>query len=323
MQYRRFAKLNKDVSTIGFGAWAIGGAWGTVNDETSLAALRRAVDRGINFFDTADVYGDGRSERLIAQMATPELVIATKAGRRLPKQTPEGYSRQNLVEWTERSRKNLGTRCLDMVQLHCPPTDVYRTRRVFDLLEELRASNVIRAYGVSVETIEQAKLALEYPIASIQIIFNLFRVRPADELFAPAQERRVAIIARVPLASGLLTGKVTRDRKFAADDHRAFNRNGERFDVGETFSGVPLEAGLAAVEELKRLVPRGWTLAQFALRWILMHDAVTTVIPGLKTPEQVDENAAAADLPPLRDSVMADCRAIYDRLIRTHVHPRW
>jgi aryl-alcohol dehydrogenase-like predicted oxidoreductase len=321
MKYRPFGRTGWNVSEIGFGAWGIGGAWGPVDDAVSLAALRRGLDRGINFFDTADVYGNGRSHKLLAQIRRPDVVIATKAGRKLPKQTAEGYSAENLAAWNETSRRELGMNPLDLVQLHCPPTEVYRSSRVFDLLEQDRG---IRFYGVSVETIEQATLALDYPgVQSIQIIFNIFRQRPADELFSRAQEKKVAIIARVPLASGLLTGRVTRDRAFAKDDHRNFNLHGERFDVGETFSGVPLDAGLAAVEELRRLVPNGWTLGQFALRWILMHDAVTTVIPGCKTPEQVDENAAASDLPPISESAMAEVRRIYDRHIRAHVNGRW
>lgn len=321
MKYRPFGKTGWSVSEIGFGAWAIGGAWGAVEDDVSLAALRRGLDRGINFFDTADVYGSGRSHALIARIRRDGMFVATKIGRKLPRQTPEGYSSENLNAWIESNCRELQMPMLDLVQLHCPPTEIYRSPRVFD---ELSRDRRIRRFGVSVETIEEAVLALNHPgVRSIQIIFNLFRQRPADELLALAKEREVAIIARVPLASGLLTGRVTRDRAFAADDHRNFNRRGERFDVGETFSGVPLEAGLAAVEELKRLVPRGWTTAQFALRWILMHDAVTTVIPGCKTPEQVDENAAASDLPPLSDAVMADARGIYDRLVREHVHSRW
>lgn len=321
MKYRPFGRTGWKVSEIGFGAWGIGGAWGSVDDSVSLAALRRGLERGINFFDTADVYGNGRSHKLIAQIRRDGMIVATKAGRKLPQQIVEGYSAENLKTWNDTSRRELGLDTLDLVQLHCPPTDVYRTSRVFDLLDQDKA---IRHYGVSVQTIEEARLALNYPkVQSIQIIFNMFRQRPADNLFALAKEKKVAIIARVPLASGLLTGRVTRDRTFSADDHRNFNRNGERFDVGETFSGVPLREGCAAVEELKRLVPSGWTMGQFALRWILMHEAVTTVIPGCKTPEQVDENAAASDLPPISESVMADVRRIYDRHIRTHVHNRW
>lgn len=326
MRTRPFGPDAVPVSEIGFGAWAIGGSWGTADDATSVAALERALSGGVTFFDTADVYGDGRSEELVGRVCRgkPGVFIATKAGRRLPKQVVEGYTPGNLRAWIDRSRRKLGMESLDLVQLHCPPTELYRSRRVFEILDGFVRDGLLRGYGVSVETIEEATLALEHPgVRSIQIIFNLFRQRPAEELFPLARERRVAIIARVPLASGLLTGKIGRDRVFAADDHRNFNRRGEAFDVGETFSGVPFEAGLAAVEELRALVPTGATLAQFALRWILAHPAVTTVIPGCRTPAQVDENLAAAELPPPGPAAMARAREVYDRHIRPHVHARW
>lgn len=311
------------LSRVGFGAWAIGGSWGATDDAVSVDALRRALELGCTFIDTADVYGDGRSERLIAGVKRPGVVVATKAGRRLPKQDVEGYTRENLLAWTERSRKNLGVETIDLLQLHCPPTALYRSDRVFRLLDGLVAEGRIRRYGVSVETLEEARLALQHPIASIQIIFNLFRQRPAEELFSEAARRGVAILARVPLASGLLTGKFTPRSEFAADDHRRFNRHGEAFDVGETFSGVPLEAAWPAVEALRSLVPSGWTLAQFALRWILMHDAVTAVIPGCRTPAQAVDNFKAASLPPLDVAAMRACRGIYDRHVAPHVHSRW
>jgi aryl-alcohol dehydrogenase-like predicted oxidoreductase len=323
---RPFGAAATPVSAIGFGAWAIGGSWGKVEDATSTTALDRALAKGITFYDTADVYGDGRSEDLVGRVCRgkPGVFIATKAGRRLPKQTVDGYTRENLEGWIDRSRRNLGMETLDLVQLHCPPTDLYRTDRVFRILDEFVREGRLRAYGVSVEKIEEARLALDHPgVQSIQIIFNLFRQRPAEELLGLAKQRRVSIIARVPLASGLLTGKITRESTFAADDHRNFNLKGQAFDVGETFSGVPLDAGLAAVEELRPLVPKGATMAQFALRWILMHDAVTTVIPGCKTPAQVDDNLAAAALPPLDPATMSTARAIYDRHVRPHVHARW
>jgi len=323
---RPFGASRIPVSAVGFGAWAIGGSWGKVDDHTSADALRRALDRGVTFFDTADVYGDGRSETLIGRVCRGKrgLFIATKAGRRLPKQTVEGYTRDHLAAWIDRSRKNLGMETLDLVQLHCPPTDLYRGDRVFTILDEFVAQGRIRAYGVSVEKIEEAKLALAHPgVQSIQIIFNLLRQRPADELFAQAKKRKVAIIARVPLASGLLTGKITAQTTFAKDDHRHFNIAGQAFDVGETFSGVPLEAGLAAVESFRPLVPAGATMAQFALAWILSHDAVTTVIPGCKSPEQVEDNLAALRLDPLDAKTLKGCRAIYDDLVRPHVHRRW
>ncbi len=323
LPHAAFGSTGLEVSRLGFGAWAIGGSWGTSDDAVSAAALRRALDAGCTFIDTADVYGDGRSERLVAGAARPGVLVATKAGRRLPKQDVEGYTRENLAAWTARSRKNLGVETIELLQLHCPPTALYRSPRVFGLLDELVRENKIRHYGVSVETIEEARLALEHPIRSIQIIFNLFRQRPADELFAEAARRRVAIIARVPLASGLLSGRMTPETTFAADDHRAFNRRGEAFDVGETFSGVPLEAAWPALEALRALVPPGWTLTQFALRWILMHEAVTVVIPGCRTPAQVDDNFRAAEMPPLDAATMRACREIYDRHLRPLVHARW
>jgi aryl-alcohol dehydrogenase-like predicted oxidoreductase len=319
-----FGHTGRRVSRLGFGAWAIGGSWGSSDDATSLGALRRALDLGVTFIDTADVYGDGRSEALVARVRRPDVLVATKAGRRLPAQTVDGYSRENLLTWVDRSRRLLGMETLDLLQLHCPPTALYGSDRLFELLDELVRDGRIRHYGVSVERIDEALRALEYPgVQSIQIIFNLFRQRPADELFAAAHERRVAIIARVPLASGLLSGRITLETRFPADDHRTFNRRGEAFDVGETFSGVPLDAATRAVAALRPLVPAGATLAQFALRWILMYEAVTVAIPGCRTPAQAAENFAAADLPALDTATMDACRDIYDEHICVHVHHRW
>lgn len=327
MNYRPLGRTGWNVSEISFGAWAIGGAWGTVDDGESMKALHSALDAGINFFDTADVYGDGRSERLLAQLKKErgdEILIATKVGRRLPKQTVEGYSRENLEAFIDRCRENLQTDCLDLVQLHCPSTDLFYAPEVFGVMDEFVQAGKIRFYGVSVERVEEALKAIEYPnVQSVQIIFNIFRQRPADLFFAQAQKKRVGILARVPLASGLLTGKLKADTQFAADDHRQFNRHGEAFDVGETFAGVDYEAGLKAVEELRELVPAGASMAQFALRWILMHDAVTCAIPGGKTPRQVGDNAAASDLPELSEAQMAAVRGIYDRYARGWVHQRW
>jgi len=327
MNYRPLGRTGWNVSEISFGAWAVGGAWGTVDDRQSLAALHSAVDQGINFFDTADVYGDGRSERLLAQLKKDRkeaIVIATKAGRRLPKQTVEGYSRENLEAWIDRNRKNLQADCLDLLQLHCPPTDLYYAPEVFTILDDFVKAGKIRFYGVSVERVEEALKAIEYPnVQSVQLIFNMFRHRPADLFFAQARKKQVGILARVPLASGLLTGKMKPDTQFAADDHRLFNRHGEAFDVGETFAGIDYDAGLKAVEELRALVPAGATLAQLALRWILMFDAVTCAIPGGKTPQQVEDNARAASLPPLTTDQMAAVRRIYDRYARPQVHQRW
>jgi aryl-alcohol dehydrogenase-like predicted oxidoreductase len=327
MQYRELGRTGWKVSDISFGAWAIGGSWGNVSDDESLAALRKAIDSGVNFIDTADVYGDGRSERLIAQLkksVKSEIVVATKAGRRLPRQTVAGYNRQNLTMWVEDSLRNLSTDCLDLLQLHCPPTALYDGPEVFGILDDMVRAGKIRYYGVSVEKIEEALKAVEYPnVQSVQIIFNCFRQRPAEKFFARAKEKRVGILARVPLASGLLTGKFRQDSAFAADDHRNFNRHGEAFDMGETFSGVDYNVGLAAVEEMRALVPAGVSMSQFALRWILMFDAVTCAIPGGKRPEQVADNCRASDLPPLTSQAMKEVQRIYDEKIRPLVQARW
>ncbi len=327
MQYRELGRTGWQVSAVSFGAWAIGGTWGPVDDAESLAALHRAVDLGVNFFDTADVYGDGRSERLLAQLRRQRrepLYIATKAGRRLNPHLAAGYNRANLTAFVERSLRNLETEAIDLLQLHCPPTEVYYMPEVWGILDDLVKAGKVRYYGVSVEKVEEALKAIEYPnVQSVQIIFNMFRQRPAGLLFEQAKKRRVGILARVPLASGLLTGKLKPDSIFAPDDHRAFNRQGEAFDRGETFSGVDYETGLRAVEELKAICPAGMSLTQFALRWILMFDAVTCAIPGARRPSQVEENLAAADLPPLSEETMAQVRSIYDRHIRDLVHHYW
>jgi len=329
MHYRQRGRTAWKVSDISFGAWAIGGAWGSVSDDESLAALRKAIDCGVNFIDTADVYGDGRSERLIARLKNSEkkeIVVATKAGRRLPRQTVEGYSRENLTMWVEDSLRNLSTDCLDLLQLHCPPTALYDRPEVFGMLDDLVQAGKIRYYGVSVEKIDEALKAIEYPnVQTVQIIFNCFRQRPAEKFFARARskEKQVGILARVPLASGLLTGKFRRDSTFAKDDHRNFNRHGEAFDMGETFSGVDYNVGLDAIEEMRALVPAGVSMSQFALRWILMFGAVTCAIPGGKRPTQVADNCAASDLPPLSDTAMAGVKRIYDEKIRAAVQNRW
>ncbi len=327
MEYREFGRTGWKVSAISFGAWAIGSEWGKVDDAESMAALHRAVDLGINLFDTADVYGDGRSERLLARLRrerTEPFYIITKAGRRLNPHTADGYNAENLTRFIERSLQNLETDCLDLVQLHCPPTEVYYRPEVFAALDDLVRAGKIRFYGVSVEKVEEALKAIEYDgVQSVQIIFNMFRHRPAELFFPQAQRRKVAILARVPLASGLLTGKLTRDSRFASDDHRHYNRHGERFDRGETFSGVDFETGLAAVEALKGLVGEGMTLAMLALRWILMFDAVTCAIPGAKTPAQVEANVRAGELPPLTREQMAEIERIYREYIRDQVHHRW
>jgi aryl-alcohol dehydrogenase-like predicted oxidoreductase len=330
MKYRELGRTGWQVSAISFGAWAIGGAWGPVDDKDSLAALHRAVDLGVNFFDTADVYGDGRSERLIANLIRERrerIYVATKVGRRLKPHIASGYNRQKLTAFIERSLKNLDTDALDLVQLHCPPTEVYYKPEVFGVLDDLAQQGKIRSYGVSVEKVEEALKAIEYPgLQTVQIIYNIFRQRPAELFFPEAKRRRVGILARVPLASGMLTGKLTRQSIFSAGDHRQFNRHGEAFDRGETFAGVDFEAGLQAVEELRPLVPEGMTMAQFALRWILMNDAVTCAIPGARNPAQVDDNVGAVPpegAPSLPDTTMATIRKIYDRRIREQVHHCW
>jgi aryl-alcohol dehydrogenase-like predicted oxidoreductase len=327
MKYRTLGRTDWKVSEISFGAWAIGGSWGDVSDKDSLAALHAALDGGVNFFDTADVYGDGRSERLLAKLRKKrreKFYIATKAGRRLDKQTPEGYNRKNLTAFIERSLKNLETDALDLLQLHCPPTEVYYMPEVFGILDDFVKAGKLRHYGVSVEKIEEALKAIEFPdVQSVQIIFNIFRQRPSELFFKEAQRRKVGILARVPLASGLLSGKLTRASKFSPDDHRAFNRHGEAFDRGETFSGVDFETGLRAVEELKTLVPKNATLAQLALRWILEFPAVTCAIPGAKRPAQVVENIAASDLKCLPKATMKKIGALYEKEIRPLVHRYW
>ncbi len=327
MRYRELGRTGWKVSEISFGAWAIGSMWGRVDDGESLMALHRAIDLGVNFIDTADVYGMGHSERLVARLKKERretIYVATKAGRRLSPHTADGYNRQNLEQFINDSLRNLETDCLDLVQLHCPPIEVYYRPEVFGALDDLTKEGKIRYYGVSVEKVEEALKAIEFPgVQSIQIIFNMFRTRPAEMFFPEAQRRRVGILARVPLASGLLAGKITLQTTFEADDHRNFNRHGEMFDVGETFSGVDFKTGLAAVEELRTLATPGVTLAQLALRWILMFDAVTCAIPGAKRPSQVEDNVQAADLPPLTDAQMAKAREIYDTYIRKLVHQRW
>jgi len=327
MNYRSFGRTGWQVSEISFGAWALGADWGHVSEEDALDALNAALDEGVNFIDTADVYGDGRSERLIAQMLqqrSEEVHVVTKAGRRLNPHLASGYNRQNLTAFIERSLMNLNVETLDLVQLHCPPTEVYYMPQTFGVLDDLVQAGKIKYYGVSVEKVEEAIKAMEFPnVQSVQIIFNIFRQRPAELFFELAKQRQVGILARVPLASGLLTGKMSRQTVFTADDHRNYNRHGEAFDVGETFSGVDYESGLEAVESLRSLVPEGVTMAQFALRWILMLDAVSCVIPGAKNRQQAGDNARAANLPAFSPETMAQIEAIYDETIREQVHQRW
>ncbi len=302
-------------------------AIGPTEDTSALAALNRAIDLGVNFIDTADVYGDGHSEQLVAQVRksrSEQLIIATKAGRRLNPHVASGYNRQNLTAFVERSLHNLKTEAIDLLQLHSPPSAVYDMPEVFGILDDLVQQGKLRYYGVSVERVDEALKAITYPnVQSVQIIFNMFRFKPSEQFFAAVREHQVGILARVPLASGLLTGKMRRDTQFAPNDHRNFNRHGEAFDQGETFSGVDYETGLQAVEELRPLVPAGATLSQLALRWILMFPEVTTTIPGAKNPQQAESNASAASLPPLSDETMHRVREVYDRSIRSQVEGKW
>lgn len=327
MKYRLLGKTGYKISEVSFGAWAIGGTWGPVEDSTSLKALEEAIDQGVNFFDTADVYGDGRSEQLISQLAKSKkekIYIATKAGRRLNPHVAEGYTIENIEGFLDRSLKNLKVEQVDLLQLHCPPTSVYENETLFYGMDQLVEKGKIAHYGVSVETVDEALRAIEYEnIATVQLIFNMFRLKPADIFLPKALEKNIGIIARVPLASGMLTGKMTLRTEFNKEDHRSFNRNGEAFDKGETFSGVDYEVGLQAVEKLKALKPEGMTMAQFALTWILMNPAVSCVIPGGKTPEQVLQNTQASASEPLSLEIMAGVKAVYEKLIKADVHPLW
>ena len=329
MEHRELGRTGWRISPISYGAWAIGGdAWGQTDDAESMRSLHRAVDLGVNFIDTADVYGDGHSERLIAQLRRErpgeEIVVATKAGRRLKPHVAAGFTRENLEAFVDRSLANLGTDTIDLLQLHCPPPDVYDMPETFGALDDIVQTGKLRYYGVSVEAVDEALRASRHPnVQSIQIIFNMFRLKPAEELFSVVREKRIGILARVPLASGLLSGKLRRDSAFAATDHRNYNRHGESFDVGETFSGVDYETGLTAVEELKSLVPEGASMAQLALRWILMFPEVSAAIPGAKNVQQTEDNVRAADLPALSADAMAKVREVHDRYVRASVHPRW
>lgn len=327
MNYRQFGRTGWKVSEIGFGAWAIGADWGNVSEADAEAALSTALDQGVNFIDTADVYGDGRSERIIARVLSQrndEVFVATKAGRRLNPHVADGYNRDNITAFVDRSLKNLGIQRLNLVQLHCPPAEVYYRPEVFAVMDDLVSAGKIQYYGVSVEKIEEAIKATEFPnVSSVQIIFNMFRQRPAELFFKLAKEREIAILARVPLASGLLSGKMSLTSRFSSDDHRQYNRHGEAFDRGETFSGVDFQTGLEAVEELKRLCPASATMAQFALRWILQFDAVTLAIPGARNAEQARANAEASSLASLDHGTLEAVKQIYEKKVKAEVHQRW
>jgi len=327
MNYRLLGRTEMKVSEVSFGAWAIGSSWGPVDDRTSLAALHKAVDLGVNFFDTADVYGDGRSEKLLGRLLherSERIYVATKAGRKLDPHVAEKYTPLVLRKFVESSLRNLRVDALDLLQLHCPPTAVYYTPEIFEALDQMVKAGKLRNYGVSVEKVEEALKAIEYPgVKTVQIIFNIFRQRPAELFFREAKSRWVGIIARVPLASGMLSGRMSRVTRFRSDDHRSYNRRGQAFDRGETFAGVDYARGLTAVEELRRMLPRGMSMTQFALKWILMHRAVCCAIPGAKTSAQVEENCAAASAPRLSRGTMRQVQEIYTRLVRDDVHHRW
>lgn len=328
MEQRSPSRLNRDLSVIGLGTWQLGADWGDVEDAAASAVLDAARSAGVTFFDTADVYGDGRSEKFIGNYmknnGSKNLTVATKMGRRADPHVPEAFTLDNFRSWTDRSRENLGVDTLDLVQLHCPPTPVFSSDEVFDHLDLLVNEGRIAKYGVSVETCAEALTAIARPnVASVQIILNIFRRKPLEEVLPAAQEAGVAIIARVPLASGLLSGKYDENTTFAENDHRNFNRQGAAFDVGETFSGVPYEIGLKAAREVAALTPEGLSTAQFALRWVIDQPGVTTVIPGARNPVQAVANAEAAAAEPLTDSQLADLEAIYDKYIREHVHDKW
>jgi aryl-alcohol dehydrogenase-like predicted oxidoreductase len=327
VRYRQLGRTGFTVSDIGFGSWAIGSDWGSVDDASSLRALHASADAGVTFYDTADVYGDGRSERLIGRFlrerSGERLIVATKIGRRSPVDMSQ-YTRAHFREWAERCRENLGVPTLDLVQLHCLPTDSYYRPALFEYLDELSADGVLAHYGVSVERVEEGLKAIEYPgVATVQIIYNIFRQRPAELFFPQARARQVGVIARVPLASGLLTGKLRRETAFDSSDHRSYNRHGEAFDVGETFAGVDYETGLAAVERLRGVLPGSAPMSSWALRWILMAEAVSTVIPGAKTDEQAAANARASDLAALEPEVMEAVAGLYRADIAPLVHQRW
>lgn len=327
MKFRLLGKTGYRISEISYGAWSLGADWGDVSEEEAMATLHAAIDNGVNFLDTADVYGDGRSERLIGRLLKENrkrIYVATKAGRRLDPHVSGGYTASNLNRFVDRSRKNLGVETLDLLQLHCPPTDVYYNPEVFNALDEMVRKGKIRYYGVSVEKVEEALKAMEYAgVATVQIIFNMFRQRPAGLFLDQAKKRNVGVIVRVPLASGLLTGKMKKDTEFPRNDHRNYNRQGKFFDVGETFAGVDFESGIRAVKKLNDIKPAGFTMPQFALKWILMHDAVSTVIPGGKKPEQVKDNVSASELHLLPVNIMKSVAGVYERYIKPQVHQRW
>lgn len=327
MQYKPLGRTGFDVSTISFGAWAIGGTWGSLDDDEAMRCLHRALDLGVNFFDTADVYGDGHSERLLARLRrerSEPFWVATKVGRRLNPHVPAGFTRENLTAFVERCLKNLEVSALDLVQIHCPPTDVYYMPEVFGVFDDLVKAGKVRNYGASVERVEEGLKAIEYPeLKTLQVIFNVLRQRPAELLFPRAAERKVGILARLPLSSGMLTGKMNRATRFHPEDHRAFNREGAAFDKGETFSGFDYERGLQVVEKLRALLPPGMTLPELALRYIASFPAVTCSIPGARRVEQVEQNVAAGSKGPLDGALLAALARVYESDVKAFVHHRW
>ena len=326
MNYQKFSNTEWNVSEIGLGCWAIGSEWGDVTQDDAREVLKTSLDKGINFFDTADVYGDGRSEQFLSELlksTAEKIYVATKSGRRLNPHNSEGYNPQNIENFIDRSLKNLGVECIDLLQLHCPPSDVFSKKEIFEMMDDIVQKGKILYYGVSVEKVSEAMDAIQFPnVKSIQIIFNMFRQKPSEEFFKEAAKRDVSIIARVPLASGLLTGKMNKNSFFPSNDHRNYNIKGEAFDVGETFSGVSFEKGLEAVEELKKLLPENFTLADLALKWILMHDEVTVAIPGAKNKQQASLNVNSIDLDEI-SQLMPSIKNIYDKYFREDIHHRW
>ncbi len=327
MKYRIFGKTNWKVSEVGLGTWALGGGWGRVSESDAIGVLEKAIERGINFFDTADVYGDGKSEQLIGQVlksTDQKIYVATKFGRRLDPHVSSGYTKDNLERFLDRSLGNLGVDTIDLIQLHCPPIDLYYKPEVFEALDSFVEQGKIQHYGVSVEKVEEGLKAIEYPgVVSVQIIFNIFRQRPSELFFEQCKKKNIAVIARVPLASGLLTGKMSLATKFPEDDHRNYNRQGKFFDVGETFSGVDFEIGLKAVEELKGIKPDDISCVQMALKWILMHSEVSCVIPGAKNTKQLEENISASELTDLDPDVLKGIKTVYENFVKPTVHHRW
>ena len=326
MKFRKFSNIGWQVSEIGLGCWAIGSEWGDVSKEDANEVLKTSLDNGVNFFDTADVYGDGRSEQFIGELlksTSEKIYVATKSGRRLNPHNSEGYNPQNIESFIDRSLKNLGVECIDLLQLHCPPSDVCSKKETYEMMDDIVKKGKILHYGVSVEKVSEALDAIQFPnVKSIQIIFNMFRQKPSEEFFKEAAKRDVAIIVRVPLASGLLTGKMTKDSSFPANDHRNYNIKGEAFDVGETFSGISFEKGLLAVEELKQLLPENFTMADLALKWILMHDEVTVAIPGAKNKQQASLNINSVYLEEI-SSLMPLIKNIYDKYFWDDIHHLW